>query len=825
MSYNIFRFLRKAIAGVGALGLGTTFYLALFIVILISASNVLVMNTLLVEGNGVAETINVAGKLRMLSQKIGFGAAAAALHPDETVNLDGAIDDYEAALTALENGGTVFGLTVTQVRPALRSHTETLRTDWSAFRRHLASPQDTYWLDIVGVSANRLLDDAEALVKAITLDAQHRQVRALSILEVLFVVEAAIFGVLILAMRYRIVSPLLQLVRGTRGLAEGRYGITVDYQSRDEVGELVEAFNFASRQIGELIEQIKTERENLREAESMFRSIAENPLVGVYVAQDNRFLFVNQILADMFQYEREHLQNHMPPLDLFTDADKALVLENIRRRASGEVDSVHYEVCGQRSDGSFIYLEIFGSMMKVGGNIATLGVMLDVTTRRDQQRQLEYLAQHDSLTGLANRNLLGDRIQQTIAAAKRQQDYFAVLLLDLDYFKVVNDSLGHEAGDTLLREVALRLVSVVREGDTVARFGGDEFVVLMPDLARTSDAAMVANKIQASLAQPFTIFGQEIFVSASIGIALYPQDGDAESLIKHADLAMYRAKSDGRNSFWFYSEDMDELNKKRMLLERELRHAIESNALRLEYQPKVCLKSGRIVGAEALLRWQHAVFGAIAPSDFIPLAEETGLIVPIGNWVLRTACAQAVAWRNSGLTPIKIAVNVSGKQLRNGDLVETLRQILQETGLAAHYLELELTESILMEQLDDPVTATRELKALGVQLAMDDFGTGYSSLNYLKLFPFDSLKLDRSFISDIATAHHDGEIVKAVIALGHILGLSTVAEGVESAAQLAFLRSHHCAEAQGYLFSHALSPEQFTELLHHPSYDLSAYVA
>jgi len=740
-------------------------------------------------------------------------------HPTSTDQpLLDAIHDYEAALSALEHGGEVFGLSVYPVQPALNPLVRTLRSDWSAYRGHIEADandvaRDAQWLDDLEASASRQLADAEALVGAITREAKYTQQRALFYLYAFFLIEAIIFGALVFAIRRRIVKPLLQLAAGTRALANGNYAINIDFISHDEVGELVSTFNLAARQIGGLVTQFENERESLREAESMFRGLAENSIVGVYVAQNERFLFVNRIMAEMFNYERNQLLDQVGLFDLFVEADRPLVEENIRQREAGEIESVIYQVKGRRQDGSHIDIEIFGSKMDIGGSTATLGVMLDITTRRTQQRQLEYLANHDALTGLANRNLLGDRIQQTIASAKRLETGAAVLMLDLDYFKIVNDSLGHEAGDTLLQAVAQRLTAAIRGGDTVARFGGDEFVVLMPNLPRANDAALVAAKIQTALAQSFHVVGQEIFVCASIGIAYFPQDGDADTLIKNADLAMYRAKQEGRNSFRFYSEDMDARNKKRMLLERELHRAIDNHALALAYQPKVCLRTGRIVGVEALLRWHHTELGNIATRDFIPLAEETGLIVSIGEWVLHTACAQSRSWQDAGFAPITMAVNISGKQLRNYDLVAQVQHALATAALAPQHLELELTETVLMEHLDEAIAVIQQLKTLGVRLAMDDFGTGYSSLNYLKRFPFDNLKLDKSFIEEIATTPNDGEIVKTVIALGRGLKLGTVAEGVETAAQLMFLMQHGCAEAQGYYFSEPISAAEFTALL------------
>lgn len=461
--------------------------------------------------------------------------------------------------------------------------------------------------------------------------------------------------------------------------------------------------------------------------------------------------------------------------------------------------------------------------MDINGNPAMLGVMLDVTTRRAQQSELEYLANHDALTGLANRNLLLDRIQQAIALAQRARNGVAVLLLDLNDFKVVNDSLGHSAGDNLLHQVARRLQQSMPEGDTVARFGGDEFVVVMSNVNRPGEAAVVANKILGMFVAPFDLGGQEIFVNTSIGIAIFPedvgQDGDAETLIKSADLAMYRAKRERREGFRFYLEELNLRNRQRLTLEGDLHHAIEHDLLHLEYQPKICLRSGRIIGAEALLRWHHPRLGIVPPLDFIPLAEETGLIIAIGEWVIHTACAQRRQWLDAGLQLNTLAVNISGKQLRNANLLPCLHQALTDNNLAASSmeLELELTESVLMELHDEVVATIQRLRRMGLKFSMGDFGTGYSSLTYLKRLPFDHLKLDKSFIAalnnDQDGTGDGGEIVKTVLSLGRMLGLRTVAEGVEREDQLRFLQTHGCDEAQGFYFSPPLPPAAFADLL------------
>ncbi|HYL19008.1 MAG TPA: EAL domain-containing protein, partial [Burkholderiales bacterium] len=433
---------------------------------------------------------------------------------------------------------------------------------------------------------------------------------------------------------------------------------------------------------------------------------------------------------------------------------------------------------------------------------------------KSYRERLQHQASHDALTGLANRNLLQARLRQAIAQAERQQDGLAVVFMDLDNFKYLNDSLGHSAGDELLKMVAHRLKACVREGDTVVRLGGDEFVLLLLNQSSAESVGQVVRRVFEKTSEPYFIAGREFNTSASLGVSLYPQDGtDAEALLKNADAAMYRAKADGRNNYQFFTAQINAALSERIALEHGLRRALEHGEFELDYQPKVELATGRLIGAEALLRWRHPEHGLLSPARFIPVAEETGLIVPLGEWILRAACTQAQRWRDSGLDLKMLSVNISARQFRSRDLVEQITGVLTQTGLPAACLDLEITESLMMEDVEAFIVLLRELKTLGVQLSVDDFGIGYSSLNYLKQFPVDRLKIDRSFVCDIASDPGDAAIVQAVIQLGHVLGLAVTAEGVETSEQLAFLRRHGCDEGQGYHFSKPLAPAEFEALL------------
>lgn len=442
------------------------------------------------------------------------------------------------------------------------------------------------------------------------------------------------------------------------------------------------------------------------------------------------------------------------------------------------------------------------------------GTVLDITARIKAESEIHHLINYDTLTGLPNRSLLHDRLRQAIAQAAQDRHLVWVLCLDLDRFKGVNDTLGHRSGDKLLQEVARRLAACVRESDTLARLGGDEFVVVLDGVVSEKGASIVAKKILALIAEPIPIDDHELYTTASIGIAAYPMDGeDGHTLLKHADLAMYKAKELDRNNFHFFSHDMNIKVMERMMLENSMRKALERDEFFLVYQPQVDARSGRITGVEALLRWNHPDMGLLTPDRFIYLAEETGFIVPLGEWVLMTACRQNRAWQKLGFPPLRVAVNLSGKQFGQHRLDEMISAILLETGLEPEWLELEITESAIMRNADQNISILRSLKEQGISLAIDDFGTGYSSLSYLKHFPITRLKIDKTFVQDITTNPDDAAIAEIIIAMAQTLKLNVIAEGVETRAQLEFLSTHTCFEMQGYLFSRPLTTDKFVYLL------------
>ena len=490
-------------------------------------------------------------------------------------------------------------------------------------------------------------------------------------------------------------------------------------------------------------------------------------------------------------------------------ADDQLVMEQ-------ESAKLNFQEHLSRPDGSVRWLQTNKLPLRdrKGKVTGVLGTYEDITERKVAEEQVQFLAYYDALTGLPNRTLLLDRLAKALASARRRKDKVALLFLDLDRFKDINDSLGHSVGDLLLREVAERLKKWARELDTVARLGGDEFLIMLAHVKDVPDAAVAAERIVNAMTSGFVIQGHSLSISCSVGISIFPEHGaDGETLIKNADAAMYCAKGNGRNNFRFFTEEMNAQAVERLTLESGLRLALDKKELFLVYQPQMDIATGRIIGLEALLRWQHPKLGLVPPDKFMRTAENSGLIVPIGEWVLRTACRQARKWQDEGLPAVSVAVNVSAVQFRQEGFCELIGRVLRESGLAPQYLELELTESLLLANAEVMLSVVQELKAMGLTLAIDDFGTGYSSFSYLRQFRVNKFKIDRSFIRDVAVNPDDAAITAAIISMAKSLRLKVIAEGVETEAQMSFLRAHQCDEIQGYYFSKPLSAEQAADKL------------
>jgi diguanylate cyclase (GGDEF)-like protein/PAS domain S-box-containing protein len=554
----------------------------------------------------------------------------------------------------------------------------------------------------------------------------------------------------------------------------------------------------------------------LRESEEKFRQLAENipEIFWITDVRQRKLHYLSpgfETLTGMRIEEVVHRPRSWLQVVHPDDRERVRLARKALPHAAFDVE---YRIV--RPDGGirWIHDQAFPVCDEHGDVYRIAGIGADVTHRKEAEKKLIYLAHYDGLTGLPNRVLFFDRLRQSIAHSARREQPSAVIFLDVDRFKVVNDTLGHAIGDDLLKGVAQRLLACVRTGDTVARFSGDEFVLIANDLHSPEDARAIAQKVLQAFSQPFRIEGHEIFVSMSMGISMYPADSeDEQGLVKDADTAMYRAKESGRNNFQFYRPEMNARAMHRLQFENSLRHALERNEFRLHYQPKACLNTGRITGLEALLRWQRPGHGLVAPADFIPLLEETGLIVPVGEWVLGEACRQIRAWKDAGREPVSIAINISARQFAARNLGEIVKRVLDEHQADPQWIELELTESMLMVNTEEAVRTLEYLKSLGLRLSIDDFGTGYSSLSYLKRFPIDALKIDRSFIDEITTDVDDATITRAVIGMAHNLGLKVVAEGVETREQLAFLSENGCDEAQGFYFARPQPADEVTEWL------------
>ena len=610
-------------------------------------------------------------------------------------------------------------------------------------------------------------------------------------------------------------ADLSKVINLMRRVATGEENVEVPaLATSKEVTDIVDSVS-VFQDIMHRLEQEISDRETAEEKLELAASVFEFSMEGIMITDaDARILSVNKAFTDITGYSSEEAIGRTPRLlrsdhhnepfyqKLWSSLERAGMWQGeIRnRRKNGEIFPAWCNISAMRDSDNRVrrYISIF----------------TDITEKKLSEEHIYRLAHYDVLTGLPNRALFQERLDQVLINARRHKHKVGVMFLDLDRFKLVNDTLGHTAGDTLLQHVGKQLTSCIRTTDTVSRLGGDEFVVLLNDLTSGEDAAQVARKVLEALAEPLRIDTHDVYITASAGISIYPDDAeDAKHLFKNADTAMYRAKEQGKNTYRFYTEEMNMEVTERLALESQLRKAIDTEGFALHYQPRVDTSTGRIIGMEALLRLHHPELGTVSPAQFISIAEDTGLIIPIGKWVLQTACKQHQSWREQGLSVPQISINMSGRQFMDPNLVRSINEVITETGVNASDFELELTETFLMENPKKTIFILRELKSIGFDIAIDDFGTAYSSLAYLKRFPVDRLKIDRSFISDIPDDADDIAITMAIIAMAKSLNLSLVAEGVETAAQLTFLKLQGCQEVQGYYFSRPMHAEAATELL------------
>ncbi|MBZ0157729.1 MAG: EAL domain-containing protein [Alphaproteobacteria bacterium] len=589
----------------------------------------------------------------------------------------------------------------------------------------------------------------------------------------------------------------------------------------EEDEEELSLFQEVARDVAFGLYRIEMERmrlralEILRKSEEKYRDLFENAIDPIFILDDElNFCDVNKRAVELLGYSREeflrmNLHDIIPP-------EQILRYEIEREKLQKEGAYEKFVGKMRRQDGSFIDVEVSSSaIIEEGVIVGSRDIVRDITERKRMEEAIRYQAYHDFLTGLPNRMLFMEHLTLELNQARRNRSMLAVLFMDLDRFKYVNDTLGHAVGDQLIREVAGRLRACMRESDTVARIGGDEFTMLLPQISQPDDAAFTAKKIISILQRPFVIDGHELHISTSTGISTYPGDSEnAETLLKNADIAMYHAKELGRNNYQFYNPSMNVRTIERMLLENSLRQTIERSELVLFYQPQVNIRTRQVVHMEALVRWQHPELGMLSPLQFIPLAEETGMIASIDEWVLRTACSQNRAWQEAGYTNLRIAVNLSARQFQQRHFAEKISEILQDTGLSPHSLELEISESSAMQNIEHAFPTLMKLNEMGIRFSIDDFGTGCSSLSYLKKLPIRKLKIDKSFVRGIPQDPDDQAIVNAVIAMAHQLKLEVVAEGVETEEQAAFLHSSGCEDLQGFLFSVPRPSEECGALMH-----------
>lgn len=617
-----------------------------------------------------------------------------------------------------------------------------------------------------------------------------------------------------------IVKPLTRLSEAADNLAKGDFSTALPPSTKDELGKLVNAFSSMRRSrqnVENELNNINASLENivmarvaeLQGREAYIHAVLDNVDEGIIVLDESGKIISFNLAAEIiFNRTEEEVINQN--FNILISSQDAQLTGKHRIFGNASENTIFFgvtrEVLGMRKDSGPFPLELKTSQICIQNKLLYIRTARDISESKEAEQRINHIASHDSLTNLPNRTLLQDRIEQTLVHNRRRKQQAAILFIDLDKFKVINDTLGHDFGDAVLQETASRLVAEVRSEDTVARQGGDEFIILLSDISNPEDASHIAQKLIETLLNPYYIQSKELYIGASIGIAVFPDDGeDMSTLLKNSDIAMYHAKETGRGNYQFYSEKMNSQASKKQALTNDLRHAVERKQLLLEYQPVLDMNSNELAGMEVLLRWQHPVEGLIPPDKFIPLAEESGLILQIGDWVCRTTCSQIKLWLDQGYDVPRISLNLTAKQFREKSLADMILSNLNQHGLNPQFIGIEITESMLVQNIEEAAEALRKLNDIGLEISIDDFGTGYSSLSHLKRLPISKLKIDKSFVDNISTHPEDAEILKAVIAMAHGLSMKVVAEGVETKEQLACLRNYGCEQYQGYVYSNPLT--------------------
>lgn len=797
--------------------------------VVLAASNMVFFRSVLNDVQDMAGTISTAGKLRLLSQKIELDILELETNPagSSAAVLNG-VTEFNAVIDALADGGVVLGAVVRPVPARNQMALAGVRARWIEYRDQIIialqnaghAPVDrvTDFTELrhqMALRATRLLHASERLVDAIVKDLQQQQQMAVFWMYLSATGIVLYFSALLWFVWRRINRPLQLLGEGMHRLSAGDYQLHMQYPRRDDMGRLIEALNNSAQHFGAMLHELEDSHASLSRAENMFRGMAEHSGIGVYVHSGTRFLFVNPAMAQMLGYEREEMMKHLKPRDVLSEPVDVANTDVAPAAHDGGPTGPALLRHGRCRDGSIIELEVFESPIPFDGDTVTMSVALDVTARREAEEQIWRQAHFDCLTNLPNRHMIQDKLGVALALAKARGESVALVLLDIDHFKYVNETLGLSLGDELLKQAASRIKRCLRDDDKVGRLGGDEFMIIIGDIEGPITADRVCQRIMAAMSTPFRLEDEDINLTVSMGLTVFPQDGDTIfDLFKNADMALYEAKLRGRNQYCWYRASMKEKVALRRRLGRELSHAIKHDEFSLLYQPIVDLKTGKICKAEALIRWQHPERGLIGPAEFIPFAEDSGVIEAIGDWVFRTAAQQAARWQNQFDANFQVSINMSPVQFQaDGTTLQAWFERMKGWNVQGRNLVVEITEGLLMDPGGTVSAWLNAFQECGIEVALDDFGTGYSSLAYLKKFDINYVKIDRSFVAGLGPCTEERVLCEAIIVMAHRLGLKVIAEGIETDEQRRTLADAGCDYGQGFLFGRPVSSAQFERMV------------